>query len=347
MRPHCCSSMNGRYARHAEHRGEVQPDERVPLRGPGVDEVLDGDALGRCPRCSRGCPLGRSRRSCFDLVPLAHVRDDGPRRRLPLRSRHTFSAVEMEIVDPQLGAGARHLDRDRVRRRRPRRDHGRPAMKLDQSGSRQTSMTTGISRAPLGACVDEATERAGRGAGWSRSRLPPSAAAARVPAHCVLRLGPTAPRPPEAHTQPFVTISGSGDDLAGALVDGDDHDDHLPRPAGGGAQDPLADVADDPVHVEVAGRDRAPVDLQPRRRARPRPRPPDVDLLRSTPLSSARSAWWTMWRYSPCTGTNHSGRSRFISGTQGDASVPRRSARRRKRPPRAGRQRRTAGRAWP
>ena len=56
-------------------------------------------------------------------------------------------------------------------------------------------------------------------------------------------------------------------DLAGALVDGDDHDDHaLLGELAPVAQHALADVADDAVDVEVAGRHRLPFDVDVRGR---------------------------------------------------------------------------------
>ena len=94
-------------------------------------------------------------------------------------------------------------------------------------------------------------------------------------------------------------------------VDGDDHDDDAflgQHPAV--AQHAVADVADDAVDVEVAGRHasvahepvvgRAPAGRRPRTRARGRP---------ARPSGGPSAAWATMWRYSPCTGTNHSGRA--------------------------------------
>ena len=71
----------------------------------------------------------------------------------------------------------------------------------------------------------------------------------------------------------------------------------------------MADVADDPVDVHVA---------RPAPRARSPSAPSGVSVIASpssqmstwsaaTPTSRASCAWCTRWRYSPCTGTNHSG----------------------------------------
>ena len=54
----------------------------------------------------------------------------------------------------------------------------------------------------------------------------------------------------------------AGDDLAGVAVDGDDHDDDaLVGQLAAVPQDAAADVAHDPVHVEVAGGGEAPLDV--------------------------------------------------------------------------------------
>ena len=92
-------------------------------------------------------------------------------------------------------------------------------------------------------------------------------------------------------------------------VDGDDDDDHAllgQHPAV--AQHAVADVADDAVDVEVAGRHLADA---------VEPVVVELELVavlahaargrRATPICRASSAWATRWRYSPCTGMNHSG----------------------------------------
>ena len=105
-------------------------------------------------------------------------------------------------------------------------------------------------------------------------------------------------------------ISGPVSTLPVCDVDGDDDDDHAllgQHPAV--AQHALADVADDAVDVEVAGR-------HPPGRARS---PSSVELDHVAVLAQERRgraarpsarpsrALATMWRYSPWIGTKHSG----------------------------------------
>ena len=88
----------------------------------------------------------------------------------------------------------------------------------------------------------------------SKSTDPESAASSRA-VRTARRASSSSSSASGAYTQPRVMISGPGEHLARLGVDGDDHHHHAllgqhpPVP-----QHPPADVADDAVHVQVAGR---------------------------------------------------------------------------------------------
>ena len=107
-------------------------------------------------------------------------------------------------------------------------------------------------------------------------------------------------------------ISGPADDLAALGVDGDHHHDHpLLGQHPPVAQHPVADVADDAVDVEVAGRAPSPSKSMPVvvEHDRVAVLAQQDPVARRCPCCAASRAWLARWRYSPWTGMKHSGRA--------------------------------------
>src|SRR5215204_624902 len=141
----------------------------------------------------------------------------------------------------------------------------RPAMKFDQSRITSDLHDDRDDRGPAaGALADELPERA---AGVAADRLEVGGAVRRGLGQrltdCVLRV--LEQRLGLGRVHPTLGDDlRTGHDLAGALVDGDDHDDHaLLGQLATVAQHAEADVADDAVDVEVARGDAAGLDLEP------------------------------------------------------------------------------------
>ena len=182
-----------------------------------------------------------------------------------------------------------------------------------RSSAHQTSMTTGMTAGRRR--VRSSMNRPSDLRAWRRmvsKSVAPSSAASAIDASTtclrlleqVLGLGRVDPTAGDD--------LGTGHDLAGLRVDGDDHDDDaLLGQVAPVAEHAVADVADDAVDVHVARR--APPGARPRAPSRARSVTTSPSSQTSTwssahtGIDSARRAWCTRCRYSPCTGTNHSG----------------------------------------
>ena len=90
---------------------------------------------------------------------------------------------------------------------------------------------------------------------------------------------------------------------------GDDHDDAFFGEQLAVAEHAVADVADGAVDVEVAGRDVAVAVEAVGVETDGVAVLAQQDLVVGNAHRPASAAWWTRWRYSPCTGTNVSGRA--------------------------------------